>query len=68
MYVYIYIYICVVRQKSTPQKSSWTFSGMFQHVFIVQLYVQNDCHFSSGFPLELSNGFSSAFSNGISLL
>ena len=33
-----------------------------------QRYVPKDCHFPSGFLLEMSYGLSVAFSNGISLL
>ena len=36
----------------------WIFSGMFQHIVTFQRYVQKDCHFPSGFVLELSNGLS----------
>ena len=31
------------------------FSGVSQHMFTFQWYVQKDCHFSSAFSLELSN-------------
>ena len=43
------------------------FSGIFQHKLTCQ-YVPKDCHLSSGFLLELSNGLSAAFSNGFSCL
>ena len=81
VYIYIYIYIYtyiqhIAHQKSTPQKSSWIFSGIFQWIFsgtfqrnfTCQWYIPKDCHFSSGFPLELSNGCSVAFSNRVSRL
>ena len=53
----------------TPQKSSWIFSGsvqwmfssIFQRNFTCQWYFPKDCHLSSGFVLELSNGCSVAF-------
>ena len=31
--VYIYIYIYIAHQRSTPQKSSWTSSGVFRWIF-----------------------------------
>ena len=53
-------------RKSTPQKSSWTFSGISQWTFsgifqgsvTCQLYFPKGFHSSSGFPLDLSNGLS----------
>ena len=32
-------------------------SGIFQRNFTFQWHAPKDCHFPSGFPLELSNGF-----------
>ena len=63
-------------QKSTPRKSSWIFScifqwmfsGIFQQSFTFKWYYQKDCHLSSGLLLELPNGLSVAFSNGLSCL
>ena len=55
----------IAQQKSTPQRSSRTFSGMFQHNFTWQWYFPTDCHLSSDLLLEMSNGLSVAFFNGI---
>ena len=48
---------CTIHQKSTPRKSSrsfsgtfqWMISGMFQRNFFVQWYFPKDYHLSSGF-------------------
>ena len=56
------------------QKASRTFSGIFQWMFsdnfqrfaALQWYFPKGCHFSRGFPMEMSNGSSVAFSNGLS--
>ena len=66
----------VAHQKSTPQRSSWissgifqwTFRGIFQRNFTCQRYFPKDCHFLSGFLLELSSGYSLELSSGIPLL
>ena len=70
IYIYIHRYINIAHQKSTPRKPSWTVSGVFQWMFGVivqrnftcQWYVQKDCHFPSGIPLECSHEFPAAFS------
>ena len=43
------------------------FSGIFQRHLTCQWYFAKDCHFSSGLVLQLSNGISVVFSNGIYL-
>ena len=68
--------LCTACGKSTPQKSSWivsgvfewTFSGIFKRNFTCQWYVPKDCHLSSGLSLELSDGLPVAYSNICSLV
>ena len=75
------LFICLFRgrrlhQKSTPQKPSWifsgifrwTFSGIFQWVFTCQRYFPKDCHFPSGSLLEMSNGVLEESSTDISFV
>ena len=53
MYMCIYIYIHrereIAHQKSTPPRSSWIVSGIFQWSFTCQWYVPKDCHSPSAF-------------------
>ena len=61
--------IIVAHQKSTPQKSSWIFSGIFQRmfsgifqrIFNCHWYVPKDCHFSSGFHWNCPMDFNGMF-------
>ena len=63
-------------QKSTPQKSSWIprwhlpmdVQLLYQRNFTCRWYFPKDCNFPSGLSLELSDGLSVTFSNGISPL
>ena len=56
-------------QKSTPQKSSWIVSGIFEWTssgifpwhFTCKLHLSKDCHFPSGFVLNMFNGLSVDF-------
>ena len=65
----------IARRKLTPRKSSWIFGGIFQWMLssifqrdsTFQLHVPMDWHLSGGFLLEMSNGSSMAFSNGMLL-
>ena len=49
----------IAHQKSTSQKSSWIFSGMFNwissgmflRIFTCQWYVSKDCHLPNGLPV-----------------
>ena len=65
--------ICIIaHQKSTPQKSSWIFSGIFQWISVAspngfQRYSPKDCHSPSGLSLDASNRDSLEPSKGISL-
>ena len=45
-----------------PRLAQRIASGMFQRIVTDQRYVSKDCHLSSGFVLETSNGFSVVFS------
>ena len=56
----------IAHQKSTPQKSSRTFNGIFQwtfsvfqHQFTFQWHAPKDCHLPSGLLPDLSSGCSS---------